>query len=347
MRKQYQKNRIGIALLSFAHFHQYEWVKAFSKDSRSFITGFWDDDHVRGENVEKELGIKFYKSIDELLKKSETDAAAICSEPYKHEELVEKCCCYNLPIMCEKPASINVESAKRIKYIIESAEVPYLQVSPQRLINSNETIKKFIETEVLGKITHVRKRHGHGFALESLSSDMPWLVDKNKAGGGAYMDEGIHEADLLNYFFGMPNSVCAVNQVENENEVEVSASALFTFPKNITVIHEAGWNWPAGGMTTEIYGEKGVLLQSLTDCSSNKGGGIFPHLMHYRKKNDSWEVIENSFDFSKVHHLFPQEFIAMIQEHKAPLVTIDDAIASLIIVEGVYKAIQQMRTYFY
>ncbi len=344
MKRVNHNGKVGLALLSFAHFHQHRWVEAFSKDSRCEIVGFWDDNPERGEELEKKFGIPFRQNLDDLLSDENVTAAAVCSETGGHPWLIDRCCSYQLPVMCEKPIARNSAEGQQIKKSVDAAGIPFLQVFPQRLMTGNIRIKEILESGILGRVTHVRKRHGHGFGLASLATDMPWIVSNEAAGGGAYLDEGVHETDLLRHYFGMPLSVRALKSKLTCGQGEMSATALYEFPNDINVVHEAGWNWIAGGPTTEIYGDQGVLIESLTDCASSTGNHLLPHLALFRKETGMWEVLEKDYDFSSIHHMFPIAFLDMLLNKTEPLSTLTDGLRALEMVEAVYLSIKENRT---
>jgi len=339
-----QKGKVGLALLSFAHFHQSRWVEAFRKDPRCEIVGFWDENLKRAEEIERRLGVPFRENLTSLLSDERVTATAVCSETIRHPWVIEQCCKHRLPIMCEKPTATNLSEGQKIKKIVEAAGIPFLQVFPQRLMTGNIRIKEILESGTLGTVSHVRKRHGHGFGLASLETDMPWIVSSEDSGGGAYMDEGVHETDLLRHYFGMPLSVSAVKSNRTCGQGEMSATALYEFPNDIHVVHEAGWDWIAGGPTTEIYGDEGVLIESLTDCASSTGNYLLPHLSLFRKETGSWEVLEKDYDFSSIHQMFPITYLDMLLDDTEPISTLSDGLKALEMVEGVYRSIRERRT---
>jgi len=342
-----KNGKVGIALLSFAHFHQYKWLETFLNDPGVEIIGFWDDNTLRADAVKNKYNIKYFNNIDELLKDNMVTAAAVCSETSKHKELVLKSCRYKRHILCEKPTALTLNDAVEMKHAVKNTCIMFLQSSPQRLITGNRIIKKILDSGELGRVTHVRKRHGHGFGLKGLDNDMPWIVSKKEAGGGAYIDEGIHETDLLHYYFGMPESVYAEFSKKLYGEVESAAVAIYRYTDDLLVIHEAAWNWIAGGPTTEIYGEHGVLIENFTDCASATGKSYWPHLSLFKKETGKWEVLEETFDFSKIHSLFPREFIDMLTESKKPVTTIDDGINALTMIIGAYKSAEEGKTIYF
>ncbi|MCA1789642.1 MAG: hypothetical protein LC667_07235, partial [Thioalkalivibrio sp.] len=186
----------------------------------------------------------------------------------------------------------------------------------------------------------VRKRHGHGFALQSLASDMPWIVDPVRGGGGALLDEGIHEVDLLRHYFGEPESVVAeVGTLQTALSVDDNGVALFRFPGGIIVELASSWTWRAGGPTTEIYGTEGTLLQFFTDCASNDApdpAGM--HLRLWRRGADAWEEVAGRDDFSDMHERMARHFVDVLAGEAAPSSTLHDGQRALAILEATYRA---------
>lgn len=330
----------GVVLLSFAHFHQYTWAETFFRDNRIRVVGFWDSDPGRGEAMNLKYNLPFYQDLDELLSRKDVQGAAICSENFRHKELTLRCCEKGIHVFCEKPTALTLTECREMKAAVEKSGVLFLQSFPQRLMSGNLAIKKLLDEGAIGKICHVRKRHGHPFGLKGLEKDMPWIVDPGSAGGGAYLDEGVHQTDLLRWYFGRPLSVMAQTS-GTLGHVETSGAAIYRFEGDILAVHEAGWNWHAGGPTTEIYGEKGTIIQSYTDCASNSKGNFCPHLALYLTKTECWEEMPVTYDFSTTHTLFPKMFADLLTGEKTELpATIDDGMKALEMVVAAYRSAQ-------
>ena len=330
----------GIAIISFAHLHQYKWVETFLREEGVHISGIWDENTERGRQAAELYGLPFFDDLDYLLSLEETKGAAICSEPSRHYDLIDCCCRHRIHIMCEKPLAPSVEAGMQIREKVKSAGVSFYQSFPQRLIPSNIRIKKLLESGVIGKVNHIRKRHGHHYGLMSLEDDMPWITNADTEGGGAYLDEGIHETDLLQYFFGMPESVCAQMLPHERWTAEKAGAALYRFPDKALAVHEAAWNWQAGGPTTEIYGDKGTIIQNKTDCASNRGKSYWPELTLFTSDTMEWKEIHCPFDFSEVHSLPPKEFIRILRSGVEPVSSLDDGIRAQKMIRAAYLSAQ-------
>ncbi|MDZ7802334.1 MAG: Gfo/Idh/MocA family oxidoreductase [Trueperaceae bacterium] len=197
-------------------------------------------------------------------------AFALCCANGDKPDLVRRVADAKGDLMIEKPPAAVSDDLPAIIRQVEEAGITCVQSFPQRLIPSNRTVKQILDAGELGPIGMVRKRHGHGFALARLALDMPWIVDPERAGGGALLDEGVHEMDLLRHYFGEPESVVAeVGGVHTDLPVEDTGVMLFRFPGGVIVELASGWAWRAGGPSTEIYGSEGTLLQFFTDSASN------------------------------------------------------------------------------
>jgi len=339
-RKSKILKRINIALLSFAHSHQYLWAESILENPYARIYGIWDDNRERGEEAAARFGTIFFDDLDQLLLQEELDAVAICSETSKHAELTIASAQAGKHILCEKPMATSLEDCQRMMDSVKEAGVFYMQSFPQRFIPGNIEIKRLLEEGAIGKIGMVRKRHGHGFGLGTLKEEMPWIIDPALAGGGAYLDEGIHGADLLRFFFGDPLSVVAkIDTLHMRLNVDDNGVAIYTFANDILAVHCASWTWLAAGPTTEIYGDKGTIIQSFTDFSSNAvpwRGEVHLRVFCDAEREKGWQDMGFSFDFKKVKHQIPTEFIKALRKGIEPPITGEDGMKALEMILGAY-----------
>ncbi|MCP4402311.1 MAG: Gfo/Idh/MocA family oxidoreductase, partial [bacterium] len=102
----------GVALLSFAHFHQHRWAETFLADARVKVVGFWDSDPERGQSMSVKYHLPFYHDLDELLSRKDVQGAAICSENFRHKELTLKCCEKGIHVFCEKPTALTLAECR-------------------------------------------------------------------------------------------------------------------------------------------------------------------------------------------------------------------------------------------
>lgn len=332
--------RLGIGLVSFAHAHQGHWAKEFAEDARTRISGIWDEDPERGRRMAEEYEAPWIDDLEALLRREDTAAVAICSANGDKPQLVGAAARAGRHILVEKPSAARAEDIPGMIRAVADAGVTCVQSFPHRLVPSNRRIKHILESETLGRLGMVRKRHGHGFALENLATDMPWIVDPELGGGGALLDEGIHEIDLLRHYFGEPESVYAeAATLQTDLPVDDNGAALFRFPGGLIVELASSWTWRAGGPTTEIYGTEGTLLQFFTDCASNDAPD--PAGMHVRMwlhGSDAWQEAAEPESFAEIHRRMARHFIDVVVDGAEPSATLEDGYRAQRIAEAAYRA---------
>ena len=106
-------------------------MDSVQKNHRMKLTYFVDVDAQRRRQIAEEVeGIETFESIHEIFgneeRKSKLDAVIVCSPTATHMEVVMLCLEHKIPVMCEKPLSMNVkEIAEAYKYA-EQKQVPLL-----------------------------------------------------------------------------------------------------------------------------------------------------------------------------------------------------------------------------
>jgi myo-inositol 2-dehydrogenase/D-chiro-inositol 1-dehydrogenase len=339
---------IGIALLSFAHAHQEHWAKAVAADPRAHLSVVWDEDPDRGSAAAQRHGTRYLGDLGRVLRDPTVHAVAICAENHKHAELVELVAAAGKHILCEKPTARSLAECQRMAEAVARGGVLYMQSFPQRLLPANQRVKALLVEGAIGAISLVRKRHGHDFALRDLDTTMPWILDPERGGGGALLDEGVHQADMLRWLFGDPEEVTSLpGRMCGGRRVEDTGAAIYRFANGILGVLEAGWTWVAGGPTTEIYGDRGVIVQGFTDCASSAAplpGAAYLRLYRADVPHPAWVDLGCEHDFRTIHRRVPHAFLDCLTSGDLPPSTLTDGAAALEMILGAYHAAADGRT---
>ena len=110
---------------------------------------------------------------------------------------------------------------------------------------------------------------------------------------GMFMDDAAHPADWLLWMFGRPESVTAeIETILNPKVPDDNGVAVFRYPDGMLAILECSFTCVAGENTTEVIGEKGVIIQNYGDAPSANcpcpEGGI--GLKWYVHGDEQWTV---------------------------------------------------------
>ncbi len=334
------------AILSFAHYHANFWAEAIGQmPGEAVLAGIWDDDPSRGQEAAARFGTTYEPDLEMLLANS--DAAGIVSETAKHRELIEACAEAGVHVFCEKPLATTLEDAIAVRAIENAGGIVIRQNFPKRTDPINEELLNLIRSEVLGTPALVRIRHGHRHGLDS-GFRAQWYADPVQSGGGTLIDEGVHAADLLRWFFGDPDEVSAAVTTHLPGlDVEDTASAVYLWPSGLLAEVTMSWTFVAAEQSIEVFGPAGTAVLDGVDIAS-RTIATQPYLRWYLLDGD--EVVTRSstlvprFAAGDFHHEGPKRFIRFLRGGPDGLATVEDGIEALEMVLAAYRSAASGRT---
>lgn len=342
----------NIAMIGVAHPHAREWAKAFKEHEQSRLIGVWDENTALKEAWAEQEGVRVYDKLNDLLDDPDIDAVGICSETVRHAEYAIAAAEAGKDILCEKPTAVSVEDCDRMQERIDAAGVRYMQAFPMRVDPVNYHIKYLLESGMIGNVMTFRKRHGIGWACDTkIQSGLQWFTRKEYAGGGAFLDEGIHAADFLIWMFGQPKSVTAKIVKSSGNvEIDDNGIAIIEFENNVIGSLQSAWIFNAASVTTEIFGSAGTIIQSYNDCASTtvNGENNFP-LQIYSKNAEikGWENPRMPISFKEIHQLVAKKFVDCLVSGAEFPSTLKNGRDALKLVLAAYRSANENRTIYF
>ncbi|MCM3720216.1 Gfo/Idh/MocA family protein [Fictibacillus phosphorivorans] len=136
-------------------------------------------------------------SLEELLDK--VDAVVICTDNLSHGTIAREAFKKKLPVLCEKPLSIDYyESQQLAKEAAEAGVVNYMGMQ-YRYHPYAQLIKEILSSGELGDIFSYRHKLGGG-RIGNPNVGLEWRMKKESSGAGAVADFGIHQVDLIHFF---------------------------------------------------------------------------------------------------------------------------------------------------
>jgi len=210
----------------------------------------------------------------DLWKVPNLDAISIAVPNYLHAPIAIEALERGLHVLCEKPMATSLGDAAKM---VETAEVQNKRLMigmSQRFKPQSLALRAVVERGDLGEIYYARstwiRRRGVPVIHFSQSGSMgrgTWFVDKEKAGGGALFDIGVHVFDLTWWLMGNPRpvSVSAASYRNLWNDefahrgipfaVDELSSALVRFENGVTAVFDVSWAAnQANEMNVRIFG---------------------------------------------------------------------------------------------
>lgn len=131
-----------------------------------------------------------------------TDILDICTPNFIHGDEIKEASQIGIKnIYCEKPLTGKVEEEEKLTEFVQHENINNQVGFVLRYLPAVIRAKKLIEQGEIGDIINF---NCHMYHSSYLNPDRPisWRLEKEKSGGGAFIDLGIHMVDLVHYVLG-------------------------------------------------------------------------------------------------------------------------------------------------
>ncbi|MFX1340684.1 MAG: Gfo/Idh/MocA family protein [Promethearchaeota archaeon] len=300
------------------------------------------------EDQAKDL-MKKYKIPGEPLKdyhdllKFECDAISVCLPNFLHKDVTIDILKAGKHAFVEKPLARYVSEGNEMLDAAKSANKKIFYCENNMYAPTFSKVKDIIEEGGLGRIYMGRGKEQHS------GPHSVWFYKKDKAGGGALIDLGIHDIACLVWYLDcdVKEVFCQIKNIVPERgdfgtcEVEDNAIGVIYFENDAQIVIEESWTAPGGyDMRFELFGTEGQIkvaptFSNLISVYSEKGYG---YAVEKASTTAGWTfpVPAEAWNFG-----YPQEikhFIDCIIENTQPLTDGKYGQKVLTIVEAMYKS---------
>jgi len=210
----------------------------------------------------------------------------------------------------------------------------------------NIRMRELVKSGALGRIYMVRRRHG----LPSHTwpdFDKTWHV-KPELNRGMWADDAAHAIDFLLWMLGKPESVMAeIETLHNERVPDDNGIAIFRYADGTLAEITCSFTCLAGENTTEIIGERGVIIQNFGDgpsASAPRAAGAVG-LKWMNNGDKAWtlsEVASPANHGERIAGLAP-ELLRFLKGERGPICTAQEGHISLAMTLACYESAQSGR----
>jgi predicted dehydrogenase len=147
-------------------------------------------------------GARGFADFRDLLRSGSCDAVIAVVPPHLHLAIVEGCCAAGLPLLLEKPAAIDLESARAMQRLVSDHPIPLMVAQTLRYNAVVRTLREHLDA--VGRITSI------SMSQRFEPSRLDWLDDPARSGAGIVLHTGVHCFDLMRHLTGLrPHTVTA------------------------------------------------------------------------------------------------------------------------------------------
>ena len=195
------------------------------------IVAICDINTEKAESKKAEYGInaKIYSDYETMLDSEKPDSVHIATPHYLHAPMAISALKRNINVFLEKPICISTDEIEALK-IAERESDASVCVCFQNRFNPSTILAERLAAEDGG----VKAAFGTVFwyRSEPYYSESGWRGTYATEGGGVMINQAIHTIDLLCYYLGKPESVCATianHHLKGKIEVEDSCEGIISF----------------------------------------------------------------------------------------------------------------------
>lgn len=203
-----------------------------------------------------------YTDYREMIKRDDIHAVSLCVPSGMRLEIAEECARAGKHILAEKPLEISTDRIDRILAAVNANNVKLGCIFQSRFADGPRTVHDALVSGRFGKMV-LGDAYIKWYRSDDYYKSGAWRGTKKLDGGGALMNQGIHQIDLLLWFLGKPVSVFAKTALLGHEglEVEDLACAIIKFESGaMGVVEGSTATWPGHSSRVEVHGTEGSVI---------------------------------------------------------------------------------------
>lgn len=215
----------------------------------------------RGQAFGAQWGAEFVPTPADVCRHPRVDYVDLCTFPSYRLEAVRMCAEAGKHILVQKPMALDLHTARTMIEVARGAGIQLGVVSQHRFDDSTLFLKKAIASGRLGRLIQADAYIKWWRSAEYYSRPIKgsWETE----GGGALINQAIHQVDLLLYLAGEVRHVFGTWQIGGVHAIqsEDNVSALLSYANGATgVIQASTAIWPGYPERLEFHGTKGTAV---------------------------------------------------------------------------------------
>jgi predicted dehydrogenase len=238
----------------------------------------------------------------------------------------------------QKPIATSPDVARRMIHVAREAGIVLGVVSQHRFDESSRFLFDALRTGRLGRLlqcdAYVKWHRTTEYYSRPIKGS--WATE----GGGALMNQAIHQVDLLRWLVGPVREVFGMWQIGGLHDIESDdvLSAVLKYDNGATgVIQASTALWPGYSERVELHGTKGTAIVTgdrLTTWDVQDDEGEAPPLSQEVASGASDPMAISLEPFERQF----RDFGDAVVDKRRPLIAGEDGLAAVEIVDAIYRS---------
>lgn len=294
---------------------------------------------------------RVYTDYAQFLQHPGLDIVNICTPSGAHLEPAVEAARTGKHVVVEKPLEITLARCDKLIAACRKAGVQLCTIFPSRFSAANRVLKDAIDEGRFGTLT-LGDSYVKWWRTQQYYDGGGWRGTWQLDGGGAYMNQAIHNVDLLQWFMGDTAAVTGFTGTlaHQRIEVEDTGVAAVKFRNGALGVIEATTSaFPGLLKKTEIHGTQGSVIVEQDDVllwnfePSGKKDSLIRKKFAKRVGGGGGAADPKAISYAG-HLEQLRDFVKAVQTGGKPLVDGEEGRKSVEIILAIYKAAESGKT---
>lgn len=308
------------------------------------LVAVYDPGNTTAQAFAQTYGAEVSANYEALLNRSDIQVVNICSPSGTHADLAILAAQAGKHVICEKPLDIKLERVDAMINACNENRVKLAGIFHKRFSESARAVRQAIDSGRLGNLI-LGDAYVKWYRPQEYYGQGGWRGTWAMDGGGALINQSIHQVDLLQWMFGPVESVfartgCLAHNIEVE---DVAVVALRFKNGAFGVVEGSTALYPGFPARLELHGNRGTIILEEARITAWKLADGGPEEENRMMSLGSPEGVRSGasdpFAIGTLGHRRQiEDMIEAIRTDRAPLVDGIEARKSVAVVLAAYKS---------
>lgn len=300
------------------------YAAAFRDCSVAKLVAVADVRTEAAQAIGQTLGAANYSTHTEMCDKEQLDAVIVVTPPSTHADIVTDLLRRNLHVLCEKPLTVDSATARRMFAVADEVDRKLTMATKFRFADDVVRAKSLISSGILGDIILFENTF-----TARVDMSNRWNSNPAISGGGVLIDNGTHSVDIVRYLLGPITELQVIEGRRVQNlPVEDTVRMFVHTTSGANASIDLSWSINKEQPNyLSVYGSQGTVHVGWKESK------------YRRSQDDAWIVFGQGYNKVQAFRGQIENFARAVKGQDKLLVTPDDAIASVEVIEAAYRAL--------
>jgi UDP-N-acetyl-2-amino-2-deoxyglucuronate dehydrogenase len=289
----------------------------------------------RGRPLAERLGATWVPDYREALRREDVQVVCVCLPTALHLEVATAAAEAGKHVVVEKPLELNVARARELIGVCRTRGVKLAAIFNRRFVFGTRRAREAVQRGELGRLLLADMRF-KAWRPPAYYADSGWRGTWDQEGGAALINQGIHGVDLLTWIAGPIARVTGhARHLRHAIEADDTTVAVCEYESGALGVIECTTSvTPRQGDWLEFHGERGSVLLEDYKIARWQLEGVAEGEPH--PEDLLLPGADKGVDVG--HFLQIQDMADAVREGREPVVTGEDALHSLAVVQAIYES---------